>query len=254
MRACTAVVTEISYNEHNTIDADISFLSREEWKAEIGVLLDDLIGEDGHPVQRLRGDSEAGVAWQKLHAVCPTLAVERVVQLTPDQIIDRDQRVAKVLGTTKKISCPNSRQFAKEIGKYIDSKEKKKGSKDKKTEEQKRKESEPAFWPLIKQVRVRCHSKALSTGAILVDLPGVADANAARSVIAKDYMKLVVLHPMTRMVSNKTSRRCQAIWILAPITVSKTSQIASSSNPCLSVPLTTKPLATSSATHSSRNS
>jgi hypothetical protein len=32
----------------------------------------------------------------------------------------------------------------------------------------------PAYWPLIRQVRVRCNSKALSTGAILVDLPGVA--------------------------------------------------------------------------------
>lgn len=48
---------------------------------------------------------------------------------------------------------------------------------------------------------MRCKSKALETGAILVDLPGTQDANAARSVIAKDYMK-----------------RCQAIWILAPIT------------------------------------
>jgi hypothetical protein len=32
----------------------------------------------------------------------------------------------------------------------------------------------PAYWPLIRQVRVRCNAKALSTGAILVDLPGVA--------------------------------------------------------------------------------
>lgn len=30
----------------------------------------------------------------------------------------------------------------------------------------------PALWPLIRQVNVRCSSAALSTGAILVDLPG----------------------------------------------------------------------------------
>lgn len=36
---------------------------------------------------------------------------------------------------------------------------------------------------------------------MLVDLPGVADANAARSSIAKDYMK-----------------KCDCIWIVAPIT------------------------------------
>jgi hypothetical protein len=59
----------------------------------------------------------------------------------------------------------------------------------------------PAYWPLIRQVRVRCNARALATGAILVDLPGVADANAARNSIAKEYMK-----------------KCDCIWILAPIT------------------------------------
>jgi len=38
-------------------------------------------------------------------------------------------------------------------------------------------------------------------GAILCDLPGTADANAARNSIAKNYMK-----------------NCDCIWILAPIT------------------------------------
>lgn len=30
----------------------------------------------------------------------------------------------------------------------------------------------PALWPLIRQVNVRCNALALSTGAVLVDLPG----------------------------------------------------------------------------------
>jgi hypothetical protein len=111
--------------------------------------------------------------------------------------------------------------FAKEISKYIDSKDQQRGEKkdkdkepgekrDKekeKAERQKERErrekmaAEPALWPLIRLVQVRCPSKALSTGAILVDLPGVADANAARGNIAKDYMK-----------------KCNCIWIAAPIT------------------------------------
>jgi hypothetical protein len=31
----------------------------------------------------------------------------------------------------------------------------------------------PALWPLIRQVNVRCNAGALSSGAILVDLPGM---------------------------------------------------------------------------------
>jgi len=34
---------------------------------------------------------------------------------------------------------------------------------------------DPALWPLIRQVNVRCSSAALSSGAILVDLPGILD-------------------------------------------------------------------------------
>ena len=133
--------------------------------------------------------------------------------------------IARILGTTKNIVAKDSTIFAQEIAKYIDSKDQKRGKKDKKDKKSKPKETSfadmfskenqtaaqqknkeqkddgPALWPLIRQVNVRCSSAALSSGAILVDLPGVADANAARNSIAKDYMK-----------------KCDCIWILAPIT------------------------------------
>jgi hypothetical protein len=132
--------------------------------------------------------------------------------------------IALILGTTKNIVAKGSKIFAQEIGKYIDSKDQKRGKKDKKEKKDKskpttfadmfskenqeaaqqkdkeRKDDGPALWPLIRQVNVRCPSASLSSGAILVDLPGVADANAARNSIAKDYMK-----------------KCDCIWILAPI-------------------------------------
>jgi hypothetical protein len=78
----------------------------------------------------------------------------------------------------------------------------------------------PALWPLIRQVRVRCPSAALSTGAVLVDLPGVADANAARNNIAKSYMKKVKLIASSVEVGIEGCYfiQCDCIWILAPIT------------------------------------
>lgn len=84
----------------------------------------------------------------------------------------------------------DSKIFAKEIAKYIDSKDQKRGekngkkkSKDKSVMDKireaagrgqpKQPEKETAaLWPLICQVNVRCNSPALSTGSILVDLPG----------------------------------------------------------------------------------
>ena len=100
--------------------------------------------------------------------------------------------------STKTITAKDSKVFAKEIGKYIDSKDQKRGKKDKKekakekakeptlmdkvrksagmsTSKSKDKDQDfdsPALWPLIRQVNVRCRAQALSTGAVLVDLPG----------------------------------------------------------------------------------
>ena len=65
--ACTAVVTEIGYHKKSTIDADISFLSEAEWKAELTILLTDLVAEDSNPKQSMVDlKCEAGVAWQKV--------------------------------------------------------------------------------------------------------------------------------------------------------------------------------------------
>ena len=43
------------------------------------------------------------------------------------------------------------------------------------------------FWPIVKHVSIRIPDcNACSSGAVLVDLPGIGDSNAARDKIAKD--------------------------------------------------------------------
>lgn len=67
--ACTAVVTEISYHKKSTIDADISFLSENEWRQELTVLLHDIVDEDGNVKRVTDLKSDAGVAWQKVRTL-----------------------------------------------------------------------------------------------------------------------------------------------------------------------------------------
>lgn len=69
-----------------------------------------------------------------------------LIRMTPDDIINRDAAVARNLGTVKKISAANSREFGKAIGEYIDSKEKKRGKKD---DEKKSKSDGPAVRSLL---------------------------------------------------------------------------------------------------------
>ncbi|KAG9082296.1 hypothetical protein FRC06_005133, partial [Ceratobasidium sp. 370] len=204
MRACTAVVTEIRYHNKTTIAAEIEFLALSEWKAELESLLDDLVDKDGKLRRLADLRSDAGVAWHKanfqtnIHAVYPLLAAERMVEMTPDAIIAAHPDIQCILDSTRKIESPNSEAFALEIAQYVDSVDQKR-SRDKGKE--KSKAGNPALWPLIRLVRVCCGAGALKCGAVLVDLPGIADANLARSSIAKEYMK-----------------KCDRIWIVAPIT------------------------------------
>ena len=50
----------------------------------------------------------------------------------------------------------------------------------------------------------------MSSGAILVDLPGIADANAARNNVAAGYMKeahrIWIVAPITRAVDDGTAQ------------------------------------------------
>ena len=65
-------------------------------------------------------------------------------------------------------------------------------------------EDQPQTWPLIRKVQLHGPWSVLSTGACLVDLPGVRDVNVARANVAKRYLKncnqLCIVAPIKRAV------------------------------------------------------
>jgi hypothetical protein len=132
------------------------------------------------------------------------MPVGRIILLRGLARISPTVDITRILSATKTISAKDSKAFAKEIAKYIDSKDQKRGKKDKdKKDKEKSKQPSlmdkvrnaagmasrgtatssskskdadldaPALWPLIRQVNVRCNAGALRTGAVLVDLPGM---------------------------------------------------------------------------------
>ncbi|KAL8998150.1 MAG: hypothetical protein Q9188_006160 [Gyalolechia gomerana] len=196
MRACTAVVTEISYNyEEQPYCAEIEFITLEDWEKELNVLFQDLLDGDGKVSRDCANeDTDAGVAYAKIKAVYP--------QKTKDDIAKSDiksllREVSHILGSSRNIKEQDSLMFYKKLQSYVDSKEKATGKKDK---DGKKEKKEREFWPLIRVVRLYVKSSALATGAVIVDLPGVHDANAARAAVAEGYMK-----------------QCTGLWIVAPI-------------------------------------
>ena len=196
MRACTAVVTEISYNYHQQpYCAEIEFISAEDWAKELNVLFQDLLDGDGKVSRECANeDTDAGVAYAKIKAVYPQKTKEDISNSSIDGLL---REVSHILGNKRDIKEHDSLIFYKKLQTYVDSKEKSTGKKDKDGRKEKR---EREFWPLIRVVRLYVKSPALATGAVIVDLPGVHDANAARAAVAEGYMK-----------------QCTGLWIVAPI-------------------------------------
>lgn len=202
LRACTASATEISYNHSDDPNelyrAEVDFMSAEEWSHELKDLLDDLIDGTGNISQECYNpDTEAGLAYSKIKAVYPKLKKQGIIKRAKDSArLAREPSVTAVLGSIKRFCATSSQDLYAVLQEYIDSKEKK--------------SSEMEYWPLIKVVRIYCKASALSTGTILVDLPGVQDSNAARAAVAENYIKMCnglwITAGIDRAISNKAAQ------------------------------------------------
>ncbi|KAK7935689.1 hypothetical protein PG985_001184 [Apiospora marii] len=207
LRACTASPTEISYNYSDDpselYKAEVEFITHGEWEKELEQLYADLLDSNGEISREASNtDSDAGVAYAKLKAVYPSKTREMLAQASPVRLA-AEPNVRNVLSSTKHLKATTSKDLYRQLQRYIDSKEKLTG-------DERKKNLPMEFWPLIKVVRINTKANALSTGAVIVDLPGVQDSNAARAAVADNYMKqcggLWIVAPITRAVDDKTAK------------------------------------------------
>ncbi|KAG4443740.1 hypothetical protein IFR05_000829 [Cadophora sp. M221] len=212
MRACTAVVTEMSYNHSDNRNAlyraDIEFIQASDWEKDLRISLKELIDASGQISRECTNpESEAGVAYAKIKAVYPSRTKDDLARSSVEDLM-KENCVRNVLGTIKKIEKSQPEYFYRALQSYVDSKEKSTEDKSKKKDKGEKKQME--FWPLIKVVRIYTKAEALSTGAVIVDLPGVHDSNAARAAVAQGYMKqctgLFIVAPINRAVDDKAAK------------------------------------------------
>ncbi|KAF4817083.1 Nuclear GTPase SLIP-GC [Colletotrichum siamense] len=203
MRACTAVITEISYNTEEDAGkkyrAEIDFLSRAEWTQELLQLHRDILDDNGKISKDTRDESsDAGTAYAIIRSVYPDLTPEELEQTHPTALASRPV-LQPVLGQTMTIEEKTCDVFYDKVQAYVDS-------------EENGKSQVPtiAYWPLVRAVRIFLKSKVLSTGVVLVDLPGSRDSNSARAAVAAKYTKectrLWIIAPITRAVNDRTAK------------------------------------------------
>ncbi|TDZ99668.1 Nuclear GTPase SLIP-GC [Colletotrichum sidae] len=200
-RACTACATEISYNYSDDPSelyrADVEFITARDWIKELETLFTDLLDNSGNFSRDCTNpDSDAGIAYAKIKAVHPHKTREMISESTPEQLAG-ESVVRGVLGSVKTLKSNSPEDLYANLQRYVDSKEK-------------RKTVSMEYWPLIKVVRIYTKAHALSTGAVIVDLPGLQDSNAARAAVAQQYVQactgLWIVAPINRAVDDKTAK------------------------------------------------
>ena len=155
--------------------AEIEFIAAEEWAADLRIIKYDI--ENRPEGEQLGGKSgsEASATFQKLRAVYPSIEISKLIEMTPEELQDAHD-LSKILGQTRQVHEPTVGAFNRSINPFIDSKNSAKSG------------GQPAFWPLVKVVRLHLKAPILKNGLVLVDLPGLGDSNAGRTNVTESYL------------------------------------------------------------------
>ena len=175
MRACTAAIVELAHTRPPDAPgqyyADVDFMSESEWNKELDICFGDLQMQSGKIMaRRPQAQGPAQQSWERLRAVYGRVCSTR------EETVGQRGRIAQALGTTRSLHAATAESIRRKIERYVDSR----NSAD-----------TQAFWPIVKRVRCRGPWDVLSSGAVLVDAPGVRDDNSARDAVVQTYIKQV---------------------------------------------------------------
>ncbi|KAJ3557022.1 hypothetical protein NM688_g1695 [Phlebia brevispora] len=182
--ACTSVPIRVLSHTRDDVAAEITLLEYADFKREIEELTNDLHDEYDNPNS---WPAEKQAAWTKLITVYPSLkekTPQEVAEMQAETILNSNHYISDLLKEhTRTIHAPNFETLLADIRPFLAPSEVDSLGNDDGLQDE-----NAALWPLVSQVDVYCRSELLSTGLVLVDLPGGGDANRARTRIAESYM------------------------------------------------------------------
>ncbi|KAL7499648.1 hypothetical protein ACHAWT_010345 [Skeletonema menzelii] len=215
----------------------VEFITLDDWKKELKVLVEECSTQEKYiySIRPIDDTSEAYAAWQKIEQVYGYGAMEAFCRQPTEGVLHRlanDPRVQTLLSSSDPSRAYNAivvdegevvpgSDEAKELLKPFHQMKGRTRNKKKKWATAFRQKinsyvyrkgngNEPQTWPLIRKVTLEGPWHVLSTGAVLVDLPGVRDANAARAKVAEKYLQncnqIAIVAPIKRAVDDGTAK------------------------------------------------
>ena len=217
---------------------EVEFITLEDWRKELKVLVEECSTQDKTVYARPpQPDAmpDAAAAWQKIEQVYGNKSMERFCEMETERvfhILANDMQVKKLLTSTEPEKENNSIYVnigevtpgsveAKDLLKPFSKMNRKAKTAKKKWATEFRAEinnyvyrkgngDSRQTWPLIHKVELRGPWHVLSTGACLVDLPGIRDSNAARAKVAERYLQncnqIAIVASIKRAVDDGTAK------------------------------------------------
>ncbi|KAF3288087.1 hypothetical protein TWF132_008065 [Orbilia oligospora] len=229
IRACTSVATEFSSRTttmKSQFYAVIEFVKREEFEKEVEILRYDITGEDGTQFdtedgycmlsasedeenksniniptfkrRRLSDSSSsaaATVARDKMKALFPGFQDCDLLKIS-EMVKDLYDGAETLSVGQQIIESDDEDEFVEQVHQMIANR----GDDE---------DTEPQLWPLIKIMRIHLDAEVLDGDAILVDLPGLKDDNAARAAVAQSYLakanEVIIVSRLARALTDETT-------------------------------------------------
>ncbi|KAF3912043.1 hypothetical protein ABW21_db0201051 [Orbilia brochopaga] len=228
IRACTSVATEFrgrTSDMTSKFHAVIEYINQDDFLKEAEILHQDIIGydephyeekegpvipplldeddiEESHPtLKRCRlSDSASGscaaVARAKLKALFPTAGIGNFEEMK-SKIARLYRENSHLSSGRQELSSNDETKFTDQIHDWIGN------------HEDDERDGGPHLWPLIKVIKIYLDSEVLQSDAVLVDLPGLKDYNAARTTVAQSYLaranEIVIVSRLTRVLTDETT-------------------------------------------------
>ncbi|XP_073351209.1 nuclear GTPase SLIP-GC-like [Pagrus major] len=175
--ACTSVMIKVEANMKSPkYEADIEFITKEEWKDELWSLLN-FLGDNADQGNDQDEEEDNRDIDEKLTAVYG----EEWRNKSPEDLMDNKyfKEIPEFLQSKRKIlTCESAKELSAKCVKYT-----KTDSKDGDGKERKR-----WYWPLVKCVTVRVPKNHLLQHVTIVDLPGTGDRNKSRDEMWKSVV------------------------------------------------------------------
>jgi len=168
------VITKITHSDSLHFVARVHFISRDAFRSELKLLLEDLIPSD--VAHDLDGESPAFRSKAKLFEIYPHLRTMSLSDMTVDKLLN-DTLVAPFFSNPHphEIIAQDTAQLRENLRPFLTSNSDR--------------PNEPGLWHLVRMVELFGNIDALSTGITIVDLPGYGDANNTRNTLAEEYVK-----------------------------------------------------------------